>query len=132
MRSEAMNTRALVAFILSLLGGLGMLGHGSMMYGRFGRNMSRWGGHHHHLLWERSMAGHFGLWWPWIGVIVGSVVVVSAICYYLAPQYRRTLGMTILVASLINLFFGMSGMFASFFGIAGAVIILSPAPASEQ
>lgn len=127
-----MTTRSLTAFILSLLGGLGMLAHGRRMYGGFGRRMSGWGGHHHHLLWERSIAGHFGVWWPWVGVIAGGIVLVSALVFYWAPQHRRSLGLTILTASLVNLFFGMGAFLASFLGIAGGIVAIAPQELSQE
>ena len=120
-----MTTKSLTAFLLSLLGGLGMLAHGRKLYGGFGRRMSGWGGHHHHLLWEGSIAGHFGLWLFWVGVVAGGIVLVSAITFYFFPRHWRSLGITILVASLVNLFFGMGGMIPSLLGVAGGVVALS-------
>ena len=126
-----MTTKSWVAFLLSLLGGLGMLAHGRRLYGGFGRRMSGWGGHHHHLLWEGSIAGHFGLWWFWVSVVAGGIVLVSAIAFYFLPRHRRSLGITILAASLVNLFFGMGGMLPSFLGIAGGTVALSSRESSH-
>lgn len=126
-----MTTKSLTAFLLSLLGGLGMLACGRKLYGGFGRRMSGWGGHHPYLMWEGSMSGHFGLWWPWVSVVAGGIVLVSAIALYFFPRHRRSLGVTILVASLVNLFFGMGGMIPSLLGIAGGVVALSPRETSH-
>lgn len=120
----------LTAFILSLLGGLWMLGSGRMMYGGFGRMPGGWGAGH--MMWGRGMMGQFGLWWPWFGLLAGAIVIVSAIILYLAPQYRRSLGATILVTSILNLFLGMGGVLASALGIAGGIITLTPRATSQE
>lgn len=120
------------AFILSLLGGLWMLASGRMMYGGFGHvpMHSSWG--MRHMMWGRGMMGHFGLWWPWFGALAGTIVIVCAIILYFAPQYRRSLGSTILVTSILNLFLGMGGLFASILAITGGIITLTPNATSQE
>ncbi|MEM9904812.1 MAG: hypothetical protein AAF921_07295 [Cyanobacteria bacterium P01_D01_bin.44] len=127
-----MTQRSLIAFILSLLGGLWMLTSGRMMYGGFGRMPIHDGRGMGHMMWGRGMMGQFGLWWPWVGLLAGAIVIVSAIMLYFAPQYRRSLGTTILVASILNLFLGMGGVLASALGIAGGIITLTPKATSQE
>jgi hypothetical protein len=83
-------------------------------------------------MWGRGMMGQFGLWWPWFGILAGAIVVVSAIVLYFSPQYRRSLAVTILVASILNLFLGMGGFLASALGIAGGIVALAPKAISEE
>ena len=127
-----MNQRTLVAFILSLLGGLWMLASGQMMYGGVSRMPMNGGWGTGHMMWGRGMMGQFGFWWPWFGTLAGTIVIVSAIILYFAPQYRRSLGTTILVISVLNLFLGMGGLLASVLGIAGGIISLRPKAASQE
>lgn len=125
-----MTQKTLTAFWISLLGGLWMLLSGRFMYGSFMNRPRGWG--HHHLLWGRGMMGHFGWGWPWIGLVAGTVVIVSAIVLYAYPRYRRSMGMTIVLVSLLNLFLGMGGMMASALGIVGGVIALLPKEVSRE
>ncbi len=125
-----MTQKMLTAFWLSLVGGLWMLASGGLMYGRFNRMPTGW--RPHHMMWGRGMMGHFGLGWPWFGLIAGAIVVMSAIAFYNSPQHRRSLGITILGVSLLNLFFGMCGFLASLLGIAGGIVALTPRQLSEE
>ena len=59
-------------------------------------------------------------------------MIVSAIILYFAPQYRRSLGTTILVTSILNLFLGMGGVLASTLAIAGGIITLTPSATSQE
>ena len=125
-----MTQKTLTAFWLSLLGGLWMMLSGRLMYGSFTRIPGGWG--RHHMIWGRGMMGHFGWGWPWIGLIAGTIVIVSAIVLYLYPRYHRSMGMTILVASLFNLFLGMGGVLASALGVVGGVVALLPKEVSHE
>ena len=127
-----MNQRTLVAFMLSLFGGLWMLGSGRMMYGGFRRMPMHGSWGRGHMMWGRGMMGHFEVWWPWFGVIAGMIVIISAIVLYFAPKYRRSLGTTILVTSILNLFLGMGGLLASALGIAGGIVTLMPRKTSQE
>ena len=97
------------AFVLSLLGGFGW---GGMMGGWHG--MGGW------------MGGQgirtFGVWWPWFGVFAGIVVLVGAVMIYVRPEQRRSWGIVILVASALNIFFGMMGLLAGTMGVIGGVL----------
>ena len=127
-----MTSRNLVAFVLSLLGGLWMLGSGRMMYGGGFDRMPMHGGRGAgHMMWGRGMMGQFGLWWPWFGALAGTIVIISAIIFYFSPQYRRSLGTTILVTSILNLFLGMGGLLASALGIAGGIVAIAPKANSQ-
>jgi hypothetical protein len=128
-----MNQKSFIAFILSLLGGLWMLSSGRILYGGLGRMPLHTGWGMRHMMWGRGLAGQVipGLWWPWFGILAGAIVVVSAILFYLVPRHRRSLAITILVASVLNLFLGMGGFLASVLGIAGSIAALSPAPESQ-
>lgn len=126
-----MMNRTLTAFWLSILGGLWMMASGRFMYGGFRRMpAAAWG--RHHMMWGRGMMGYLGLGWPWLGLIAGAIVVISAIILYAYPQHRRSLGLTILLVSLLNLFFGMGGLLASLLGIAGGAVALTPREASPE
>ncbi|EDX83277.1 hypothetical protein S7335_457 [Synechococcus sp. PCC 7335] len=129
-----MTQKTLTAFWLSLLGGLWMLLSGRFMYGSFtrmpGRSPGGWG--HHHMLWGRGILGHFGLGWPWLGLIAGAIVIVSAAILYAYPRHRQSMGITILLVSLLNLVFGMGGMMASALGIVGGVVALLPKEVSRE
>jgi hypothetical protein len=116
-----------VAFVLSLLAGLWMLGVGSMM-GSFGWGgmMGGWhGGMMGGWIWGRGM-GSFGVLWPWIGICVGIVVLIGAVALYVKPQQRRAWGLVVIVASALNFFVGMGGLLAGTVGVIGGVLALSP------
>jgi hypothetical protein len=119
---KTMTQKMLMAFWLSLVGGLWMLLSDS--YIRFNRMPTGWG--LQHMMWGRGMMGHLGMGWPWFGTIAGVMVVIIAIPLYSSPQHRRSLGTTILIVSLLNLFLSMSGLLGSLLGIAGGIVALSP------
>ena len=107
-----------VAFVLSLLAGLWMLGAGSMM-GGFG-----WGGMMGGWMWGRGM-GTFGVLWPWFSVFAGIVVLTGAVVLYVKPQQRRGWGVVVIVASALNFIVGMGGLLAGALGVIGGVLALS-------
>ena len=119
--------RSIASFLLSLLGGLWMLGTGRMMYGR---GLGGVGSGVHHMMWRHGVVS--GLWWPWFGLLTGAIIVASAIFLYLAPRHQRSLGTTILVTAVLNLFLGMGGMLASGLAIAGGVLALTPQTTSQE
>jgi hypothetical protein len=108
-----------VAFVLSLLAGLWMLGAGSMM-GGFG-----WGGMMGGWMWGRSM-GSLGVLWPWFSICAGIVVLIGAVTLYIKPKQRRSWGLVVLVVSALNFLVGMGGLLASALGVIGGVLALSP------
>lgn len=126
---RTMTSKTLAAFWLSFLGGLWMFLSGRFLYGSFTRMPAGWG--HHHMMWGRGMMAHFGWGWPWLGLIAGIVVMTCAIAFYLSPQHHGSLGLTIVIVSLANLFIGMGGMFASALGITGGVVAILPKQVSE-
>lgn len=104
--------RPVGAFVLSLLAGIWMVGVGLMMYRWAGATSWMWG--------HGMMGGYLG--WgrmPWLGLIFGIVVTVGAIAIYLRPDKASGWGITILVASAVNVLFGMGGLLAGLLGIAG-------------
>ncbi|MEL6139290.1 MAG: hypothetical protein AAFQ61_01720 [Cyanobacteria bacterium J06626_23] len=119
--------RPIAPFLLSLLGGLWMLGTGRMMYGRMLGGVGRGT---HHMMWQHGVIS--GLWWPWFGLLAGAIIVVSAIFLYLAPRHQRSLGTTILLTAVLNLFLGMGGILASGLAIAGGVLALTPQATSQE
>ena len=123
-----MRQRVSIAFWLSFLGGLWMLAAGRMMPGRW-THMRGWG--LHPMPWGREIMG-FGSAWPWLGTLAGAIVIICAIALMLAPQYRRSLGTTILVISLLHLAVGMGGLLGSVLGSIGGVVALLPKPASPD
>lgn len=112
------------AFVLSLLAGLWMLAAGGMMGGfGWGRMMGDWHGNGG-WMWGRGVRS-FGVWSPWFGICAGIVVLVGAVMLYVRPEQRRSWGIVILVASALNIFFGMMGLLAGTLGIIGGVLALS-------
>ena len=107
-----------LAFVLSLLAGLWMLGAGSMM-GGFG-----WGGMMGGWMWGRGM-GKFGVLWPWFNIFAGIVVLIGTILLYVKPQQRLGWGVVVLIASALNFFVGMGGLLAGALGVIGGVLALS-------
>jgi|SRR5579872_2950054 len=112
-----------VAFLLSLLAGLWMLGAGGMMGGfGWGGMMGGWHGMGG-WIWGRGLAT-FGLLWPWFGISAGIAVLVGAVMLYVRPEQRRSWGIVILVASALNIFVGMMGLLAGTMGVIGGVLAL--------
>ncbi|MHB8413501.1 MAG: hypothetical protein ACYDDI_16365 [Candidatus Acidiferrales bacterium] len=112
------------AFVLSLLAGLWMLAFGGMMGGfGWGGMMGGWHGMGGWMC-GRGMRS-FGVWWPWFGVFAGIVVLVGAVMLYVKPEQRRSWGVVILVASVLNFFLGMMGLLAGTLGVIGGVLALS-------
>jgi hypothetical protein len=111
------------AFVLSLLAGLWMLAAGGTMGGfGWGGMMGGW----HRMdgwMWDLRMRS-FGVWWPWFGVFAGIIVLVGAVMLYIKPEQRRSWGVVILVASALNIFLGMMGLFAGTLGVIGGVLAL--------
>lgn len=123
------NEQPTVAFVLSLLAGLWMLGAGSMMGGfGWGGIMGGWhggmGGMMGGWMWGRGM-GSFGVLWPWFSIFAGIVVLIGAVVLYVKPQQRRGWGIVVLVASTLNFFVGMGGLLAGALGVIGGVLALS-------
>jgi hypothetical protein len=129
----------LAAFVLSLIAGVWMLAMGGMMmsgfwmqgmmggaaYGEYGHRygMYGWSGMHG-WMYGRGMFGA-GAWWPWFGFAAGFVVLTGAAFLYLQPQQRRTWGAMILVASALDLLFGMGGLVAGALGVIGGALALA-------
>lgn len=125
-----MTQKMLTAFWLTMLGGLWMLLPSYSMHGNFTRRFEGWG--HHHMMRDFNMTGYFGLGWPWVGFIAGVIAIVCAAVIYAYPRYHRSMGTTVLIVSLLNLFFGMGGMMASALGIVGGVVALLPKEVSRE
>ena len=119
--------RSTVSFLLSLLGGLWMIGAGRMMSGRVLNGVGQGA---RHMVWRHGMMP--GLWWPWFGILAGAIVIVSAILLYLLPRHHRSLGLTILVTAVLNLFLGMGGILASGLAIVGGALAVTPPTASQE
>ncbi|MEA5463806.1 hypothetical protein [Leptothoe sp. PORK10 BA2] len=121
---KTLTQKTLTAFWLSFLGGLWMFLSCRFLYGNFSRMPAGLG--RHHMMWGRGMMTHFGWGWPWFGLIAGLIVMACAIAFYFSPQHQRSLGLTIVIVSLLNLFLGMGGVLASALGIVGGVVALLP------
>jgi hypothetical protein len=100
-----MNYQTTLAPILAGLGGLWMLASGAMMHRGWGMMPMR------------------GRW---------EIVLISAIVLSLAPQYRRSLGITIVIVAILNLIFGIGGLFSSILAIGGGWLAISHHPATEN
>jgi hypothetical protein len=127
-----MNYQTALAPILAGLGGLWMLASSTIvnrsggmmpMYGRWGLG---------HMMWRRELNGAFWGGWPWIGIVAGTIVLISAIILSLAPQYRRSLGITIVIVAILNLIFGIGGLFSSILAIGGGWLALAQHPETEN
>jgi len=116
--------RPVAAFVLSLLAGIWMVGAGIVMY-----PWADWGS----WMWGHGMmGGHFGgVRLPWLGLVFGIVVLLGAAILYARPRVARAWGIVILVASAVNLLFGMGGLIASLLGIAGGVLAIAWVPRGE-
>jgi hypothetical protein len=124
-----------VAFVLSLLAGLWMLGMGGMMDGfgwgmmgggrglGYGQGMGQWEGMQG-WMWGRGMQA-FGLRWPWFGLLAGIVVIIGAVMMYTKPQQHRSWGIVILVLSALDFLLGMGGVLAATLGVVGGALALS-------
>ncbi len=127
-----MNYQTTLAPILAGLGGLWMLASGTMMHR--GRGMmpmhGRW--EMGHMMWGQKVVEPLWGWWPWIGIGAGAIVLISAIILSLAPQYRRSLGITIVSVAILNLIFGIGGLFPGILAVAGGWLALLPHPATEK
>lgn len=111
------------AFVLSLLAGVWIMAAGGMM-GGFGWG-GMIGGWHGMGAWMSGRAIRtFGVRWPWFGIFAGIVVLVGAVMLYVRPERRRSWGVVILVASVLNIFFGMTGLLAGTMGVIGGVLAL--------
>ncbi len=109
------------AFVLSLLAGIWMVGAGIAMYGWVGPTSWMWG--------HGMMGGYLG--WhrlPWLGLVLGIVVLVGAVILYVRPTRSQGWGIAILVTSAVNLLFGMGGLLASLLGIVGGAWALAWRP----
>jgi hypothetical protein len=126
-----MNYQTTLAPILAGLGGLWMLASGAMMHRGWGLMPMRGRWEMGHMMWGEAMVGTVG-WWQWIGIVAGAIVLISAIILSLAPQYRRSLGITIVIVAILNLIFGIGGLFSSILAIGGGWLAISHHPATEN
>jgi hypothetical protein len=131
-REEMMNYQTTLAPILAGLGGLSMLASGTMMHRGWGMMPmhGRWG--IGRMMWGHRLAEPLWGWWPWIGIVTGAIVLISAIAISLAPQYRRSLGITVVIVAILNLIFGMGSLFPSILAIGGGWLALSQHPLPEK
>ncbi|HAF70996.1 MAG: hypothetical protein XD60_0439 [Acetothermia bacterium 64_32] len=117
--------RPVAAFVLSLLAGLWMIfAAGGVISGynpawRWGWRMGRMMGSG--WTWGREVAD----WWPWLGVLIGIVVLVGAGMLYAKPRQASGWGITILVASALSFFLGMGGPLPSILGVSGGAVALA-------
>ncbi|MGD9676517.1 MAG: hypothetical protein AB7V19_07530 [Candidatus Bipolaricaulia bacterium] len=127
MTGEERDTETpIAAVILSVLGGVWMVATGTM-YG--GWHMGSYGSMS--WMWGHGMMGGVAAtpsWWPWLGVVAGGVVLLGAIMAYVQRSRIKPWGIVILVASAVNLFFGMGGLLASALGITGGALVLTWGP----
>lgn len=80
-------------------------------------------------LGPRVMGGYFG--WarlPWLGLVFGVVVLLGAVVLYTRPEQAHPWGIAILVASTVNLLFGMRGILAGLLGITGRALAIEWRP----
>lgn len=72
----------------------------------------------------RGGMGRFGVGSPWSGIFAGIIVLIGSVMLYVKPAQRRSWGVVILVASVLNLFFGMIGLLAGTLGVIGGALAL--------
>lgn len=118
--------RPTAAFVLSLIAGLWMLVMGGWMWSWGEAWGSGWSGLGPGMMGPGGAGWMWGhglmLWAPWLGALVGIVVLVGAAALYARPEAASTWGIVIVVASAVNLFLGMGGLLASVLGIIGGAI----------
>jgi len=135
-------TTSTAAFILSLVGGILILlgsvvtwmwlasdgfNFGGMMNG-FGHMM----GGYQDMMDGFGFAGGFMMGLPFIGVVSGIVVIMSAIMLNAQPAAHLTWGTMILAFSVIS-FMGMGGFWiGALLGIAGGALAISTRPAQKS
>jgi len=110
------------AVVLALIAGLWMLLMGVLMIGWNAQISHGW-------MWGQGMmhGTHLGLWWPWFGIIAGTLVLFGAAMLRSKPEQMRTWGTLILVISILNIFFGMGGIVAGLLGTGAGIMALSEA-----
>jgi hypothetical protein len=54
----------------------------------------------------------FGAWWPRFSMFAGIVVLVGAVMLYVKPEQPRSWGVVVLVASALNFFVRMGGLYS--------------------
>lgn len=136
---EHLHEHQALAFAFSLAAGIWMLATGglfgglgshAMMGGMAGSGygqaqpfqMYGWGGMNG-WMWGRGFT--FGAYWPWFGVVAGTLVTLGALFLYLKPELRRVWGGVIVVASVLSFFLGMGAFIASVLGVIGGVLALA-------
>jgi hypothetical protein len=128
---DMMNYQTTLAPILAGLGGLWMLASGAMIHRAWGRMPMHGRWEMGHMMWGQAVVGPGG-WWQWIGIVAGTIVLISAIILSVAPQHRRSLGITIVIVAIFNLIFGMGGLFPGILAIGGGWLALLPHPVTEK
>lgn len=139
MESNQVAERPVVAFVISLIAGILVLGGGVMMasvgspyYGGYGPMMRGYyggmmGGYY-------GMMGGFGLAGTWfyalavIGTVSGIMILVGAIMVYNQPTRASIWGALILAFSIVS-FLGMGGFFlGAILGVVGGVLAITFRP----
>lgn len=139
MESNQVAERPVVAFVISLIAGILVLGGGVMMafvgspyYGGYGPMMRGYyggmmGGYY-------GMMGGFGLAGTWfyalavIGAVSGITILVAAIMVYNQPTRASIWGALILAFSIVS-FLGMGGFFlGAILGVVGGVLAMTFRP----
>jgi hypothetical protein len=128
MATNTSEEKPAVAFVLSLLAGMWMLAMGGWMLSWSPNGNWDWG--MGGMMGSGWMWGHglIGIWWPWVGLVAGIVVLVGAAMMYARPGSAPAWGVVIVIVSALNLFFGMGGFLASTLGIIGGALALSWRP----
>ena len=128
-RSSSIN---MIAFILSLIGGVLMLLNGAMSF-----MMLTYYGTYFGLVWGMMMRGCMGMMgsfrFPFgsfhglilLGLVCGIIVTMGAFMLNSRPAERRSWGLIILIFSVIS-FLGMGGFFiGALLGVVGGALALS-------
>jgi Zn-dependent protease len=127
-----MNYQTTLAPVLAGLGGLWMLASAAMRHRGWGRMPMHGHWEMGHMMWGEAIVEPLGGWWQWIGIFAGAIVLVIAIILSLAPQYRRSLGITIVLMAILNLIFNIDSLFPGLLAIGGGLLAVSYRPSTAK
>lgn len=115
-----MKARPVAAFVLSLVAGVLLLALGLVGLGANVEWMGRWD----MMCWGHPMMAPR----PWLGILLGAVILVGAISFYTRPSLTSGWGIAIVVLSVLSLFLGMIGIISGILGVIGGALAIAWRP----
>lgn len=67
-------------------------------------------------------------WWPWLGALLGVLIIVGAASLFARPALRVGWGITIIVAAAIGFLMGTGGLLAALLAVIGGILALTWKP----